>query len=143
MYYGTAVDMEVKPTVACNEAIAQSALASAGGADRTAPTVWIPQRHPWNPGAVNFGPQYGYQQKSFGPDFIVWTFVHDTATGGLLELDREAEIVALAARQNVLGEILQPEDIAATVVFLLLHAEQVTGEVVRVDGGGHLGGRLG
>ncbi|MFZ4602685.1 MAG: SDR family NAD(P)-dependent oxidoreductase [Caulobacterales bacterium] len=57
--------------------------------------------------------------------------------------DRFQEIVALAARQNVLGEILQPEDIAATVVFLLLHAEQVTGEVVRVDGGGHLGGRLG
>jgi hypothetical protein len=79
MYYGTAVDMEVKPTVACNEAIAQSALASAGGADRTAPTIWIPQRYPWNPGAVNFGPQYGYQQKSFGPDFVVWTFVHDTA----------------------------------------------------------------
>jgi hypothetical protein len=79
MYYGTALDMEVKPTVACNEAIAQANLATAGAADRTAPTVWIPQRHPWNPGAVNFGPQHGYQQKSYGPDFIVWTFVHDTA----------------------------------------------------------------
>ena len=79
MYYGTAVDMEVKPTVACNEAIAQANLATPGATDRTAPTVWIPQRHPWNPGAVNFGPQHGYQQKSYGPDFIVWTFVHDTA----------------------------------------------------------------
>jgi hypothetical protein len=79
MYYGTALDMEVKPTVACNEAIAQANAARAGATDRTPPTVWIPQRHPWNPGAVNFGPHHGYQQKAYGPDFIVWTFVHDTA----------------------------------------------------------------
>ena len=79
MYYGTALDMEVKPTVACNEALVQAASASAGAVDRTAPTVWIPQRHPWNPGGTNFGPHHGYQQKNYGPDFIVWTFVHDTA----------------------------------------------------------------
>ena len=79
MYYGTALDMEVKPSVACNEAIAQANVARAGAVDRTAPTIWIPQRHPWNPGGVNFGPQHGYQQKAYGPDFIVWTFVHDTA----------------------------------------------------------------
>ena len=79
MYYGTALDMEVKPTIACNEAIAQANLAMAGAVDRTAPTVWIPQRYPWNPGAVNFGPQYGYQQKAFGPDFTVWTFAYDTS----------------------------------------------------------------
>jgi hypothetical protein len=79
MYYGTALDMEVKPTVACNEAIAQANLATPGAVDRTAPTVWIPQRHPWNPGGTNFGPQYGYQQRNYGPDFIVWTFAHDTA----------------------------------------------------------------
>jgi hypothetical protein len=81
MYYGTALDMEVKPTVACNDALAQAAIATAGATDRTAPTIWVPQRHPWNPGGNNYGPQYGYQQKQFGPDFTVWTFVHDT--GGL------------------------------------------------------------
>jgi hypothetical protein len=79
MYYGTALDMEVKPTVACNEAIAQANAAAAGATDRTPPTVWIPQRHPWNPGGTNFGPQHGYQQKAYGPDFVVWTFAHDTA----------------------------------------------------------------
>ena len=30
--------------------------------DRTPPTVFLPQRHPWNPGSVNFGPLYRYQQ---------------------------------------------------------------------------------
>ena len=82
MYYGTALDMEVKPTVACNEAIleAQAVIgAAAPAADTVAPTVWIPQRFPWNPGSVNFGPMYGYQQFISNGDFMVWTFVHDVS----------------------------------------------------------------
>ena len=56
--------------------------------------------------------------------------------------NRFSEVVELAARQNVLGRILQPEDIAVTAVFLLMDAMQITAEVVRVDGGGHLGGGI-
>jgi hypothetical protein len=82
MYYGTSLDMEVKPTIACNEAIleAQSVIgAAAPAADTVAPTVWVPQRFPWNPGSVNFGPMYGYQQSISNGDFTVWTFVHDVS----------------------------------------------------------------
>ena len=80
MYYGTALDMEVKPTVACNEAIAEAqTVIGAGTADQTGPTIWIPQRHPWNPGSTNFGPQYGYQQFQSNGDFKVWSFVHDVS----------------------------------------------------------------
>ena len=55
--------------------------------------------------------------------------------------ERFQEVIDLAKRQNVLGGILQPEDIAIPIVFLLMDAAQITAEVVRVDGGGHLGGR--
>jgi hypothetical protein len=80
MYYGTSLDMEVKPTVACNEAIAEAnAVIGAGTADQTGPTVWAPQRFPWNPGSTNFGPMYGYQQYQSNGDFKVWTFVHDVS----------------------------------------------------------------
>jgi hypothetical protein len=80
MYYGTSLDMEVKPTVACNEAIAEAnAVIGAGTADQTAPTIWAPQRFPWNPGSTNFGPMYGYQQYQSNGDFKVWTFVHDVS----------------------------------------------------------------
>jgi hypothetical protein len=80
MYYGTPLDHEVKQAVACNEA-ARCADPVIGNAslDQTAPTIWLPQRHPWNPGAVNFGPQYGYQQVPMGPDFWVWSFIYDTS----------------------------------------------------------------
>lgn len=78
MYYGTALDMEVKPAVACNEALEHTALVIGDGSeDRTPPTVWIPQRHPWNPGSSNFGPQYGYQEFIDDGDFEIWTFAHD------------------------------------------------------------------
>ncbi len=83
MYYGTAVDMEVKPTIACNEAVqhADAVIASPpGGAfDTTAPTIWLPQRWPWNPGSTNFGPAHRYQQVVNNGDFWVWTFAHDVA----------------------------------------------------------------
>ncbi len=80
MYYGTAVDMEVKPTIACNEAIEHASAAIGSGAgDTTGPTIFIPQRYPWNPGSVNFGPLHGYQQKTLSSNFTVWTFAHDVS----------------------------------------------------------------
>lgn len=82
MYYGTAIDMEVKPTIACNNAarLADPVIASAGPTgDTVAPTVWIPQRTPWNPGSTNFGPQHKYQQVINNGDFDIWTFAYDAS----------------------------------------------------------------
>jgi hypothetical protein len=80
MYYGAAVDMEVKPTIACNEAIEHASVAIGSAvADATGPSIFIPQRYPWNPGAINFGPLHGYQQKTLSSDFTVWTFAHDVS----------------------------------------------------------------
>lgn len=78
MYYGKVLDMELKPVIACNEAV-KAANGAAGSKDTVPPTIWLPQRWPDNPGGVNFGPLYGYK-KVIGPsDFQVWTFVHDVS----------------------------------------------------------------
>ena len=37
----------------------------------------VPQRYPWNPGGIGFGPHYGYQQHVNPSDFAVWTFAYD------------------------------------------------------------------
>jgi len=82
MYYGTSLDMEVKPTIACNNAarLADPVIASAGASgDTVAPTIWIPQRTPWNPGSTNFGPQHKYQQVVNNGDFDIWTFAYDAS----------------------------------------------------------------
>ena len=80
LYFGTSLDLEVKPTIACNEAVQHAdAVIGGGGLDATPPTIWTPQRHPWNPGSLNFGPQYGYQPVNAPTDFTVWTFVYDVS----------------------------------------------------------------
>jgi hypothetical protein len=81
MYYGTAEDFEVKPTIAGNRALefANPIINAAPHLDQTGPTIWHPQRFPWNPGSLNFGPMYGYQQFQAPVDFDVYTFVSDVS----------------------------------------------------------------
>lgn len=80
MYYGTSLDFEVKPAIACNEALqhANTVIADAS-LDATGPTVWIPQRWPWNPGEMNFGAPYGYIPTVMPTDVTFWTFVDDVS----------------------------------------------------------------
>lgn len=80
MYYGSALDMEVKPTIACNNAIAKAnSVIGNGSNDQTPPTIWIPQQMPHNPGGVGFGSLWGYQEVEHSRDFWVWTFVSDVS----------------------------------------------------------------
>jgi|GEM_PF-1389365 len=78
MYYGSSLDMEVKQTLACNIAIAYAdSVNSLIKKDSTAPTVFIPQRFPYNPGSTGFGPIYNYKKTINSSDFHVWTLIHD------------------------------------------------------------------
>ncbi|MBN2638923.1 MAG: T9SS type A sorting domain-containing protein [Bacteroidales bacterium] len=81
MYYGTAEDMEVKQTIAGNNAIefAQNEINAHPGVDNTPPSVFIPQRFPYNPGGKEFGPIYGYKEHISSKDFTVWTFGYDVS----------------------------------------------------------------
>jgi 3-oxoacyl-[acyl-carrier protein] reductase len=49
------------------------------------------------------------------------------------------KITKMATSRMITRRIVEPEEIAATVLFLALDATQIAGEVVRVDGGAHLG----
>ena len=79
MYYGTAGDMEVKTTLACNQACAYADQVISPQSDSTEPAIWIPQRLPYNPGGMGNGSLWGYQYTDMCRDFYVWTFIHDTS----------------------------------------------------------------
>lgn len=82
MYYGSSLDMEIKATLACNQACALADPVLAGGPDQTAPTVWLPQRLPWNPGGMGGGSLWGWpsgEGAAMTSAFHVWTFVHDVS----------------------------------------------------------------
>ncbi|MFH1844380.1 MAG: FlgD immunoglobulin-like domain containing protein [bacterium] len=89
MYYGSSLDMEIKATLACNRAVASADPVIAGGSDLTAPTIWLPQRLPWNPGGFGGGSLWGYPGGDGEPmsgDFHVWTFVYDVSELTRVEL---------------------------------------------------------
>lgn len=79
MYYGKAEDMEVKPSMTGNIAIdyAQRVIAAHPGTDKTPPSVFVPQRYPYNPGAYTFGPTASYKKTPTSQDFDVWTLAYD------------------------------------------------------------------
>ncbi len=88
MYYGSSLDMEIKATLACNQALALADPVVAGGPDTVAPTVWLPQRLPWNPGGFGGGSLWGWpsgEGAAMTSDFHVWTFAHDVS--GLARVD--------------------------------------------------------
>jgi hypothetical protein len=93
MYYGTALDMEVKATLAANAAMLYADPVIAGGSDATAPTIWLPPRLPWNPGGRGGGSLWGYpggEGAEMPSDFWVWTFAYDVS--GLARVDLKYRI---------------------------------------------------
>jgi hypothetical protein len=58
------------PTRACNQAIQYASNLVYGGVDNTPPTIFLPQREPYNPGAT----EWGISQPS---NFKVWTYAYD------------------------------------------------------------------
>lgn len=82
MYYGAEGDMEVKATLACNRAIEHANTVIGANADTTAPTLWLPQRLPWNPGGKGGGSLWGWPGgagANMTQDFWVWTFAYDVS----------------------------------------------------------------
>ncbi len=82
VYYGCTGDECLRAVVAQSNAVrnVDSIIAANPTADTTPPTVFIPQRHPWNPGGTNYGVQYGYQVTvEQNSDFWIWTYAYDVS----------------------------------------------------------------
>jgi hypothetical protein len=98
LYYGVA-DQIKRCGVAQSNVIREidSTVNSGLAQDTTSPTVFLPQRHPWNPGAQNFGVQYNYTSTTpSNTDFWIWTYAYDASGMGN---------VALKYRSNANGGV--------------------------------------
>lgn len=80
-YYGLAEDLEIKTTLAVNRCVqfAKPTLDAYPGVDNTKPSVFIPQRWPYNPGENGYGAPYGYKAFLNSADFTVYTFAYDVS----------------------------------------------------------------
>ena len=81
VYYGCVHDECERAIVAQSNAVRNvDSILAIPTSDITPPTVFIPQRHPWNPGGTNFGVQYGYKTVvAANSDFWVWTYAYDVS----------------------------------------------------------------
>ena len=80
-YYGLAEDLEIKTTLAVNRCVefAKPTLDAHPGVDKTKPSVFIPQRWPYNPGEKGYGAPYAYKDFLNSADFTVYTFAYDVS----------------------------------------------------------------
>ncbi len=78
-YYDENVDDDVKPTLSFNQSLEFSEPYVAGhlAADRTGPSVWWPQRYPYNPGSANKSKAEGWTLHYFDPTFAIYTYAYD------------------------------------------------------------------
>jgi hypothetical protein len=81
VYYGCHDDECQRAVVAQSNAVRNtSSYLATLTTDTTPPTIFPPQRHPWNPGGTNYGVQYGYRTYvATNSDFWVWTYAYDAS----------------------------------------------------------------
>jgi hypothetical protein len=82
VYYGCHDDECQRAAAAQSNAVrnVNPVIAGNPAADATPPTIFLPQRHPWNPGGTNFGVQYSYRLTvATNTDFWVWTYGYDVS----------------------------------------------------------------
>lgn len=80
-YYDENKDDSVKPTLAFNNSLAFSKpyVQSNLTQDRTGPSVWWPQRYPYNPGSVNASKAEGWTVQHYSKDFAIYTYAYDVS----------------------------------------------------------------
>ena len=83
IYYGTSSDFTWLPVVVGNKSAEYADKIIGEGEitwqDTTPPTIWVPQRFPYNPGEINYGCAYNWKVWTYPPEFYVYTFVYDAA----------------------------------------------------------------
>ncbi len=106
MYYGKAEDMEVKASMTGNIAItyAQNVINAHPGVDNTPPSVFIPQRFPYNPGSIGFGPTTGYKKVNYSSDFHVWTYAYDVSGLTSVTLKYRTDLNGVNSMDNTQNE---------------------------------------
>ncbi|WP_339832506.1 carbohydrate binding domain-containing protein [Paenibacillus sp. FSL R7-0272] len=80
-YYDENVDDGVKPTLSFNQSLFFSKPYVNGQLtkDRTGPSVWWPQRYPYNPGSANVSKAEGWTLHYFDNTFGIYTYAYDVS----------------------------------------------------------------
>jgi hypothetical protein len=125
VYYGCSGTHCASAVVAQSNAVrnVDAIINGSTALDTTPPTVFIPQRSPWNPGGANFGPEYQLNgnwnaASPTNTDFWVWTYAYDVSgitnltllyrSNGSNEPPTQDEFKTYAGGSNTASWVQQP-----------------------------------
>ena len=80
-YYDENKDDSVKPVLAMNNSLyfSKQYVSTRLAQDKTGPSVWWPQRYPYNPGSVNASKAEGWTVQHYSKDFAIYTYAYDVS----------------------------------------------------------------
>ncbi|WP_340022473.1 carbohydrate binding domain-containing protein [Paenibacillus sp. FSL K6-1096] len=80
-YYDENVDDSVKPALSFNQSLyfSKPYVSQKQAKDKTGPSVWWPQRYPYNPGSANVSKAEGWTLQHFNNTFAIYTYAFDTS----------------------------------------------------------------
>ncbi len=78
-YYDENMDDHVKPTLAFNQSLffSKPYVTARTSSDRTGPSIWWPQRYPYNPGSANNSKAEGWATLYANNQFALYTYIYD------------------------------------------------------------------
>jgi chitodextrinase len=102
-YYDENKDDAVKPVLAMNNSLYFSKLYVTPrlAQDKTGPSVWWPQRYPYNPGSINASKAEGWTVHHFSKDFAIYTYAFDVSGISDIKVKVRPHLVAgISARDD-------------------------------------------
>ena len=78
-YYDENVDDGVKPTISFNQSLhfTEPYVTARLAQDKTGPSIWWPQRYPYNPGSANASKAEGWAKMYMDNEFAIYTYAYD------------------------------------------------------------------
>lgn len=80
-YYDENTDDHLKPTIAFNQSLTftEPYVTARASLDKTGPSIWWPQRYPYNPGSANKSKAEGWTLHYYNNTFALYTYAFDAA----------------------------------------------------------------
>ena len=78
-YYDENIDDGVKPTISFNQSLyfTEPYVTANLAKDKTGPSLWWPQRYPYNPGSANASKAEGWAKMYMDNEFAIYTYAYD------------------------------------------------------------------
>lgn len=110
-YYDENKDDAIKPVLAMNNSLyfSRQYVTPRLAQDKTGPSVWWPQRYPYNPGSVNASKAEGWTVQHYSKDFAIYTYAHDVSGIADIQLKVRPHLVAGISASDDTYKVYDPQ----------------------------------